>query len=222
MKASEQLQMDVVDELAYDPAVNSSTIAVTASEAGVVTLKGTVPTFMQARLAEKAAKRVHGVKGVANDLQVRPAPGYALDDTAIAEAALSALRASASVPRDAVTVLVSSGWITLDGKVDWDFQRNAAVDAVRDLRGIRGVTNLIKLTPQVQPKQIQEKIEAAFKRDAQLEAHSITAEVSGSDVTLRGTVASWAERESAERAAFAAPGVTTVENRLDVRAHAFA
>jgi osmotically-inducible protein OsmY len=220
VKHSEQLQLDVVDELAFDPAVDSSKIAVTASDAGVVTLKGSVPSYMQARQADRATKRVHGVKGVANDLEVKPADGYVLDDTHIAESALRAIAWSISVPKDTVRVEVTEGWITLDGKVDWDFQRRAAFNAVRDLRGVRGVSNMIQLTPAVKPAEIKGKIEGAFRRNAQLDAQRVSVEAVGGRVTLRGTVEAFAERDAAERAAFSAPGVTSVDNRIEVRSHA--
>ena len=221
MISSERIQLDVLDELAYDPAVDSSRVSVTATEAGVVTLKGSAPTFMQARAAERASKRVRGVKAVANDLEVKPAVGFAHDDTGIAEAALQALRWSSSVPRDVVKVTVSHGWITLEGRVEWDYQRRAAYNSVRDLQGVRGVSNLIELKPAAKPAEIREKIENAFRRSAQLDAQHVAIETIGSAVTLRGTVSSWAEKDAAERAAFSAPGVKSVDNRIEVRAHAF-
>lgn len=219
MNSSEQIQLDVLDELAYDPAVDSSCIEVTATAGGVVTLKGRVPTYMQARAAERAAKRVRGVRAVANDIGVKPAEGFGLDDTGVAQAALQAIAWSASVPRDAIRMTVSRGWITLEGKVDWDYQRGAAYDVVRDLRGVRGVSNLIEIRPSAKASEIRVKIEDAFRRNAQLDADRVTVEVVGSRVTLHGSVGSWAEKEAAERAAFAAPGVISVDNRIEVHAH---
>jgi osmotically-inducible protein OsmY len=222
MLSREQVQLDVVDELAYDPAVDSSRVAVTVAADGVVTLKGSVPDFMQVRAAERATKRVHGVRAVANDLQVNPPSQYALDDGAVAASALQALNWSVSVPKNAVTLTVSRGWLTLEGTVDWDYQRRAAYNAVRALRGVRGVSNLVAIKAVAQPGEIKEKIASAFRRNAQLDAQTIAVETSGGRVTLRGTVASWTEREAAEHAAFAAPGVTSIDNRIEVRAPAYA
>jgi osmotically-inducible protein OsmY len=220
MNRNEQIQLDVLDELAYDPAVDSSSVEVTVTAAGVVTLKGRVPAYMQARAAERAAKRVRGVKAVANDLEVKPPEGFGLDDTGVAEASLQALRWSASVPKDAVRVTITRGWITLEGKVDWDYQRRAAYEAVRDLRGVRGVSNLIEIKPSAKASEVRAQIEGAFRRNAQLDADHVTVEVVGHRVTLRGSVGSWSEKETAERAAFAAPGVISVDNRIEVHAPA--
>jgi osmotically-inducible protein OsmY len=221
MKHSEQLQLDVVDELAYDSAVDSSRISVTASETGVVTLAGSVTSYMQARAAERAAKRVRGVHAVASKLDVNPPAASTREDTRIAEAALRALDWSASVPRDAVKVAVSDGWVALEGQVQWDYQRRAAGEAVHDLLGVKGVTNLISIKPSVAPE-IQRRIEDAFKRNAQFDAAHVAVSVSGGRITLRGVVSSIAEKEAAERAAYAAPGVISVGNELEVKAHLFA
>jgi osmotically-inducible protein OsmY len=221
MKQSERLQLDVVDELAYDSAVDSSRIAVTATDSGVVTLKGSVPTFMQVRAAERAAKRVRGVQGVASQLEVNPPAAAARDDTSIAETAVRALEWSASLPKGAVRVALNQGWITLEGQVDRDDQRRAAYNAVRDLLGVKGVSNLISIRPS-NPAEIKRKIEDAFRRNAQIDANHVAVAVSGGRAVLRGAVSSWAEKEAAERAAYAAPGVIGVENDIEVRTHMFA
>jgi osmotically-inducible protein OsmY len=220
MRRSEQIQLDVVDELAYDRAVDSSRIAVTASVTGVVTLEGSVPTYMQARAAERAAKRVRGVHAVVAQLEVKPPAAAVRGDGRIAEAALLAIGWSASVPSDAVTVSVSNGWVTLEGEVEGDFQRRAAARSVRDLWGVTGVSNLITIRPS-NPADIQRMVEEAFSRNAQIDAGHVAVAVSGGRVVLRGAVTSLAEKEAAERAAFAAPGVISVQNDIEVRAHAF-
>jgi osmotically-inducible protein OsmY len=222
MKRTEELQRDVLDELAYDTAVDSSQIAVTATASGVITLTGSVPTYMQARAAERAAKRIRGVNAVASKLDVNLPTALARGDTGIAEAALRALEWSASVPDGAVRVTVTNGWITLEGKVDWEYQRRAAQQAVRDLAGVRGVTNLVELTPYAKPTEIRAKIEEAFRRSAEIDAQHVIISTTGGRVTLSGTVHSLAEKEAAERAALAAVGVSSVVNDLEVRAHAFA
>jgi osmotically-inducible protein OsmY len=201
--------------------VDSSSIAVTASERGVVTLKGSVPTYLQSRNAERAAKRVRGVQAVANDVEVKPAPGFTWDDAGIAEAALQAIRWSTTVPQNAVKLTVSSGWITLEGRLGWDYQRRSAELAVRDLRGVRGISNLIEVEPTAKPADVKRKIEDAFRRSAEIDAQRVSVDAVGGRVTLRGTVPTWSEKEAASRAAYSAPGVTSVENRVEMRSPAF-
>jgi osmotically-inducible protein OsmY len=216
MKSAEKLQSDVVDELAFDPKVDSSGIAVTATPRGIVTLKGAVRQYSEKRAADEAVKRVGGVKGVANDIDVRPEAEPAFDDTAIAEAAVQALKWCSVIPENTVKVSVSEGWLTLVGEVAWEFRRTAAHNAVRDLRGVRGVTNKIVVTPSASAADVKQKIEAAFRRSAQIDADHVTVGTDGGKVTLRGTVSSWSEFEEAEDAAWAAAGVTHVDNLLEV------
>jgi len=222
MKATEQLQTDVLDELAYDSAVDSSGVAVTTSMNGVVTLTGVVPTYMQRQAAERAAKRVKRVKAVVNDVEVDPSrAGAARADTDLAQDALRAIRVSASVPKDRVMPTVTKGWITLDGEVEWAHQKRAAVNAVRDLQGVKGVINHITVVPVVRPSEVRTKIQSAFRRAADLDASNVEIETHEGRITLRGNVRSWAEKDAAEYAAWSAPGVESVSNEIVVAEHAY-
>jgi osmotically-inducible protein OsmY len=217
MRATEKLQKRVLDELAWDPSVDSSEISVTSSGDGVVTLEGVVPRYREKKAAEKAVKRVAGVRAVANDLEVRLLGKHRRDDTRLAEAAVRALEWHSYVPKDSVKVTVDDGWVTLEGKVRWEYQRREAHDAVRDLVGVKGVTNQIELKVSARPEDVRKKIEAAFRRSAEIDADSVFVETDGGTVVLRGQVSSWRELDAAERAAWSAPGVERVKNRLEVK-----
>jgi osmotically-inducible protein OsmY len=215
---STKLQHDVQEELEWEPSVDASKIGVTAMQSGVVTLTGTVATYAEKISAERAAKRVSGVRAVANDIEVRPIGSLKRTDTDIAQAVLRALEWDIAVPHEKIKAKVDNGWVTLEGDVALQFQRAAAENAVRRLSGVRGVTNqiLLQVRPPVQPAEVKHRIEAALRRSAEVDARGIQVEAKDSMITLRGKVGTWAERDEAERAAWGAPGVLNVKDELTV------
>jgi osmotically-inducible protein OsmY len=216
MKTDMQLQRDAIEELAWQPNVRESEIGVAARN-GVVTLSGFVDSYAQKYAAARAVERVHGVRAVADELTVRIPQASRRSDTEIAHAAVSALKWDVEVPDQRVKVLVDDGWISLDGTVDWQFQRLAAEQALRYLTGVKGVINRITVQqPKVSAYEVNQRIEEALKRSAALDADRISIEAKNGKVVLRGTVRSWAERADAERAAWAAPGVSEVDDEIAV------
>lgn len=215
MKFDTQLQRDVLDQMEWEPGICAAQIGVSAKD-GVVTLNGSVSTYAQKLLVERAAKRVRGVSGIANEVTVVIAQGCEKTDTDIAAAAVNALHWDASIPDDKLQVTVRNGWVLLHGEVEWQYQRAAAEANVAGLTGVRGVTNHIQVKTNASPQGIRQQIEQAFQRSAEIDAGRIVVDNEQGKVTLRGNVHSWAEREEAENVAWAAPGIVSVENCLKV------
>ncbi len=213
---AQNLRQQLLEELDWEPRLGTSQVDVTISDHGVVTLTGLVKSYAEKVAAERAVRRVRGVHAVVNDIDILLPMTHARSDPAIAEAVVRALEWDVLVPHNAIDVRVSDGWVRLSGTVDWNYQRTAAVDAVQFLTGVKGITNRITVRPRVMVPEIRTRIEAALCRNAEVEAHGITVHLQDSTVTLRGHVQSLAERAAAESAAWAAPGVTSVHNELDI------
>jgi osmotically-inducible protein OsmY len=215
-KTDKEIQQNVLEELSWDARVQSNEIGVAVKD-GVVTLTGWVDSYTKKWAAEEAAHRVKGVRAVANDIEVRIPTMSERTDADIALAVTRAIEWDAVVPTEKVKVTVSKGWVSLEGAVEWQFEKEAAERAARRIIGVRGVTNLIRVQPSTpSPTDIKQRIEAALLRDADTDAQRIQVEVKGSTVTLRGTVRSYAEKQEAARVAWSAPGVKAVENHIQV------
>lgn len=215
MSIDTKLYTDVIDKLNFEPFLNTDHITVGLTEESVVTLKGKVPNYMQKKDAENAVKKVRGVKGIANDLEVELAGIHRRDDTDIAEAAVTSLKWSL-VPEDKIKVVVDNGWVTLTGEVDHYFQKKDAEFSVQRLTGVRGVANLITLKQKITPQEVKNKIMSEFQRIAALDAKQIQVETEDDKVTLKGSVSSWHEKEEAETAAWKIPGIRDVNNQLRI------
>jgi len=213
MKSDTQLKQDVLSELEWEPSINATQIGVEVKE-GVVTLSGQVDSFTEKWNAERATRRVSGVKAMAVEIDVKLAGLSKRSDADIARAAQNVLEWTSYLPKDAVQVMVEGGWLTLTGHVDWDYQRQAATSAVRNLMGVTGVSNNIDFKPGVSRNVVKSDVEAALKRRALDDSEAIAVEVSGADVTLSGTVHSWSERDLATHAAWGTPGVHMVTDNI--------
>ncbi|CAN7580536.1 BON domain-containing protein [Mesorhizobium amorphae] len=209
------LRQNILDELEFEPSIDAAHIGV-AVEDGIVTLTGHVSSFWEKTTAENVVKRVKGVKGIAEEIEVRLVGQKGTADDEIAKRAVNAVTWNVSIPRDKVQVKVHDGWITLMGKLEWQYQKNAAAEAVRGLAGVVGVANQIEITPRASVPDIKKRIENALKRDAETEAQAIRVNVLDGKVTLEGKVRAWSERQAAERAAWSSPGVRTVDDRISI------
>jgi len=216
MKTDFQLQLDVLDELKFEPSVRDSEIGVAVKD-GVVTLSGLVNSYAEKYSAERTAERVIGVRAVADELEVKLPGSHQRTDTELAHAVANALRWDIQVPDDRIKAAVDAGWVELDGEVEWQYQKWAADSAVRNLMGVKGVANLIKVKPKkVSTYEVSQKIKDSLRRHAETDADKIIIEAKDGQITLRGTVSSFAERRDAEHAAWRAPGVTNVEDFIAV------
>jgi osmotically-inducible protein OsmY len=214
MKTNAQLQKDVMDEIKWEPSVAAAEIGVSVAD-GVVTLNGTVATYAEKWAVERAAQRVDGVKGIAEEITVKLGGAHARTDAEIAAAAVTSLKWHVWVPND-IQATVSKGWITLIGHVNWEYQRSAARDAVCFMPGVQGVSNNITLKPTVQPLAVKDEIEKALVRNAEIDAGTVKVAAAGGSVTLSGSVRSWGEKDQAGMAAWNAPGVNAVQNDIKV------
>lgn len=217
MKTDADLKKDVLTELSWDPLIPETRVGVTVNE-GVVTLSGHLDTYAEKVATKRAVERVGGVKAIAMEIDVIPLGIHQRSDTEIAAAAEHALAWSTAVPADKIKVTVEKGWVTLDGEVDWNYQRRAVERMLRPLKGVVGISDNIRLKTLPVPLNLANRIRDALTRQAVREAKRIEISVDGGVVTLRGHVHSWAERNAAEGAAWSAPGVSRVNDQVEIEA----
>jgi len=215
MRADDDIKRDVEAELRWDHDIDAADIGV-AVKNGVVTLTGFVRSYTQKYDAERDAKRVSGVLAVANDLEVRLPAVHQKPDPQIAREVVEEIKSELPYSHTLIKAVVNDGWVTLEGDVEWNYQKERAEDAARRVKGVKGITNFVMIKPKVEAKDVKRKIEEAFKRNAEIDANRISVAANGTEVVLKGTVRSWAEREEAERVAWLAPGVRKVENRISI------
>lgn len=221
MKTDAEIQKDVMEEIRWEPLLNASEIGV-AVKNGVVSLSGAVDTYGKKIAAEEAAKSVFGVKAVAEEIEVKLSSFGKKNDVEIAEEVLRSLRWHTSIPEDRIKVKVEDGWVTLEGEVDWEYQKIAAKNTSENLMGVKGITSLITIKASVAAKDIKNKISAAFHRSATIDSEKIQIEIRGSKAILSGKVRSWSEKEEAASAAWNARGITSVENKLTIDTEIYA
>ena len=217
MVTDNDIKRDVEAELRWDPDIDASDIGVAVKD-GVVTISGFVRSYSQKYEAEREAIKVKGVRGLVNDVEVKLPSLNERPDPEVVRDAVAAIKRELPYSGEHIQVIARNGWLTLEGEVEWKFQSERAEEAVRRIKGLKGVSNLIRLAPRAAPSEVKQRIEEALKRSAEIDAQKITVETLGGEVTLRGTVRSWAERREAERAAWRAPGVTHVKNQIAVAA----
>jgi osmotically-inducible protein OsmY len=216
MKSNSEIKNDVDAELRWNPDINETDIATKVND-GVVTLTGFVGSYFEKYRAEAIAKRIVGVTAVANDIEVRLPKGQGATDPEIAREAVEMLKRVLPLEWDSIRPLVRHGQITLEGSVAWQYQRERAVNAMVKIQGVTAVSNAIRITPIVAPQDIKHKIQEAFRRNAEVDARNVSIDTHGSEVTLRGEVRSWSERDQAQMSAWSAPGVTNVKNEISIR-----
>lgn len=215
-KSDSEIKSDVLSELKWEPSVKVTDIGVLVKD-GAVTLNGFATSYAEKWDAVRATKRVAGVRAIADDIEVKLPDSFRRTDGDIAAAAANQIKWSTTIPSGAAQITVREGWISLEGEVEWWYQKNAAQDAVQYLTGVKGVNNLITIKSKLSAVNVKDSIESAFERSALLDAEKIQVETSGSKITLRGKVRNYAERDEAERVAWAAPGVWSVDNQIDVK-----
>lgn len=221
MKTDAEIQKDVMNELRWEPLLNAAEIGVAVKE-GVVTLSGTVDSYSKKMEAEKATKRVSGVKAVAEDIEVKLFSSTVKNDTEIARMIADSLEWHSSIREEKIKIKVENAWVTMEGEVEWEYQREAVKNAIKNLSGIKGISNLITVKPSITSKDVKLKIASAFHRNATLDSQKIGIEIQGNKAILTGKVRSWAEKNDAENAAWKAQGITSVDNRLVIDTEIFA